>query len=339
MSLSDILSSIRRRKRLDTFLDRNGLNAVWFARPNNFAWLTGGENIVDEASSVGIAAAGYTGTQLHVLTNNIEAERLADEELPDDAVIEAYLWYEGDLATVLAERSPTPAAADFDVPGFERVDARGLRQPLSDADVEAYRELGADTAVAVENVCRDVEAETTEQEAAAALREELAVRDVRASVALVGNETRATTYRHYTPQSAELGSYALLSVTAARAGLSASLTRPVCFDAPSWHEERRAAAARVATTALAATRSAGFSDGPSNRIFSEIQDAYAATGLTENGAIITRAAPQGSLAGSGSPHRKARTLFISRWGMPGIQQFKEQRSKIPGWSPRRDSSA
>ena len=40
--------------RLDAYLERHVLAAVWFARPNNFAWVTGGagdsgagDNVVD----------------------------------------------------------------------------------------------------------------------------------------------------------------------------------------------------------------------------------------------------------------------------------------------------
>lgn len=84
---------MRQRERLDAFLDRNGLDAVWFARPNYFAWVTGGSNVVDAASDVGVAATGYTGDRLRVVTNNIEADRLADEELPDDAVVDTSPWH------------------------------------------------------------------------------------------------------------------------------------------------------------------------------------------------------------------------------------------------------
>ncbi|WP_020222505.1 M24 family metallopeptidase, partial [Halarchaeum acidiphilum] len=242
---------MRRRERLDAYLDETGLDAVWFARPNSFAWLTGGDNVVDASGDVGVAAAGYGGDDLRVITNDIEAGRLANEELPDDARVESYPWHDADLAEAVAERSPTPAAADFDIPGFERVDASALRQPLTDADVDAYRDIGADAAEAVETVCRDVEPGTTEREAAAALREALARRDIRAPVVLVGGETRAPEYRHYTPQDVELGGYALLSVTGHRGGLAASLTRTVRFDAPDWFDERQAAASRVASTTLA----------------------------------------------------------------------------------------
>src|SRR6056297_1412642 len=73
-----------RRERLADVLDAVELDAVWFGRPNSFAWLTGGSNVVDRDADVGVAAAGYTRSDGFVaVTNNIEAERLANEELPE----------------------------------------------------------------------------------------------------------------------------------------------------------------------------------------------------------------------------------------------------------------
>jgi len=270
---------MRRRDRLDAYLDDHGLAAVWFARPNGFAWLTGGDNVVDAANDTGIAAAGYDGEELRVLTANIEADRLAEEELPADAVVDRYPWYETDLVDALADRSPTPAAADVNVPGFERVDASALRQPLTDADVEAYRALGADAATAVEAACREFSVETTERAAAAALTGRLADAGVRAPVVLVGGAERAIRHRHFTPTDAEIGAYALVSVTASRDGLFASLTRTVRFNAPDWYDERWRASAHVASTALTATRSVGRAGGTAGDVFSRIRDAYAETGF------------------------------------------------------------
>jgi len=74
-------------------------------------------------------------------------------------------------------------------------------------------------------------------------------------------------------------------VTAQRAGLHASCTRTVAFDPPSWLAERHEAAARVETTALAATQTAAASDsragdngGTAGDVFAAIQDAYDAVG-------------------------------------------------------------
>lgn len=267
-----------RRERLDEFLDRRKLAAVWFARPNSFAWLTGGDNVVDRAAPTGVAAAGYDGEDVRVVTNNIEAERLRDEELPPDVVVDTYDWYERSLADALDARSPEPAAADFDVPGFGTVDPPGLRQPLSAGDVQRYRELGTEVTSALEAVCRAASPADTERAIAARLRGTLAETGIDASVALVGGGERARSYRHYTPTAAELEEYALVSVSAARAGLVASCTRTVAFEEPEWLRDRHTAAARVEATALAATQDAGRDGGTAGDVFEAVRTAYGTLG-------------------------------------------------------------
>jgi Xaa-Pro aminopeptidase len=263
--------------RLDALLETRGLEAVWFARPASFAWLTGGSNVVDRAGDVGVAAVGYDG-DLRVVTDGIEGHRLAAEELPEGVAVETYPWHEGSLADAVAECTPTPAAADFDVPGVASVDATALRQPLTDEDVDRYRALGRDVATVVEAVCRDISPTDTERAVAADLRGRLAAEGIDTPVALVGGADRAQRYRHYTPTDAELGEYALVSVTAERGGLHASCTRAVAFDPPAWLGDRHAAAARVETTALAATRRVGSQGGTASDVFGAVQEAYAAVG-------------------------------------------------------------
>src|SRR6056297_3497563 len=116
-----------RRTRITTFLDDHDLDALWLGRPTNFAWLTGGSNVVDRASSVGVAAAGYSRDEgFRVLTNTIEAERLRDEELPEAFTVTASDWYTDSLAEFVAAESPAAAAADFDVPGLAQPDLSTL---------------------------------------------------------------------------------------------------------------------------------------------------------------------------------------------------------------------
>ncbi|SFG44522.1 Xaa-Pro aminopeptidase [Halopelagius inordinatus] len=264
-----------RRERLDDYLDGEGIDSVWFARPNSFSWLTGGSNAVDRHADIGVAAAGYDRDEgWRVVTDNIEADRLREEELPAAFDVAEAAWYDASLAEAVADRTDGDAAADFDVPGFDGVDATELRQPLSETDVERYRELGADVAAAVERVAREIESGDTEHEVAAALRIALATRNVDAPVVLVGGAERAQAYRHYTPTFAELGDYALVSVTGERGGLYASTTRTVAFDPPSWLKDRHEAAMQVETTALAATQSAARNGGDAADVFDDIVTAY-----------------------------------------------------------------
>ena len=268
-----------RQNRITDVLDGRGLDALWFGDPANFAWLTGGSNVVDRASPVGVAAAGYSRNEgFRVLTDNIEAARLADEELPDAFGVSAADWYTDSLAEFVAAESPAAAAADFDVPELAQVDPSELRQPLAPFDVDRYRELGQETATAVESVCRELSPERTEQEVAADVRTALESQGIEAPVVLVGGGQRAPQYRHYTPTDTPLGEYALVSVTARRGGLYASTTRTVDFDAPAWLGERFEAAARVEVTALAATQRAAREGSTAGDVFGAIQRAYEAVG-------------------------------------------------------------
>mgnify|MGYP000153297146 CR=1 FL=1 len=271
-------------ERLDEYLDASDHAAVWFARPNSFAWLTGGDNVIDAGSDVGIAAAGYDGDSVTVVTDNIEAQRLRDEELPAGVDVETFPWHADALADAVADVSPTPAAADFHVPGFDTLDAGRLRQPLTDGDVDAYRQLGEAAALAVEQACEAATPDVTERAVAADVRSRLEAAGCRAPVVLVGSADRAQSYRHYTVTDARLGDYAHVSVTATRDGRYASTTRTVAFDPPGWLRDRHDAAARVQTTALAATREhAGETvenAGAAGDVFAAIQDAYDAEGWT-----------------------------------------------------------
>lgn len=262
-----------KRTRLDVYRSKHGVDTVWFARPENFAWLTGGDNVVDRAGEIGVAAAGYDGEEVVVITDSIEAERLAEEELSDERVVQ-YSWHAGSLADAVATYTSRPAAADFDVPGCRRLDASKLRQPLTDGETERYRDLGREVAEAVESVCRDAEPTDSEREVAAELRGALARRGIDSPVALVGGEKRAQRYRHFTPTGTKLGRYAIASVTARRDGLHASCTRTVAFNAPEWLESRHAAAAGVETAALAATRHVGRRGGTAGDVFRAIRRAY-----------------------------------------------------------------
>lgn len=270
--------NMTKTERLDAMLDEQDLNAVWFAQPNNFGWLTGANNVVARGGP-GVAAAGYDGHSVTVATNNIEAERFLNEVTPDIDLIEAS-WHENSLADIVREGSPRPAGADFDIPGFESIDLSAFRQPLTQDDIDRYQGLSIEVAEVLESVAKKLQPDTTELWTAGRLRGELAERGINSPVVLVGGSERASIYRHYVPTNVPIGAYALLSVTAERNGLHTSATRTVAFDPPVWLEERTLSAMRVEATALAATQEVGRSGGEATEVFSAIKDAYTAVGWT-----------------------------------------------------------
>ncbi|MFB6123635.1 MAG: M24 family metallopeptidase [Haloferacaceae archaeon] len=263
----------RRADRLDDYLDDAGLEAVWFGRPEAVAWATGGSVATDRAARVGDAVVGYDGSFTAVSTN-AEADRLRAEELPERISVETVEWHAASLAEVIAERSPTPAAADVDVPGLERVDASQLRLPLTDGEVDRYRALGRDAAEAVERACRAVDPDDTERDLAFGVRTLLAERDVAAPTILVGGERRAQRYRSPTPTGERVEGYARVTVVAERDGLHAPLTRHVAFDPPDSLADDLTRAAQLEVSALGATRAVGRFGGDVGSVFDGVEATY-----------------------------------------------------------------
>ena len=275
--MSDL--SDRKLARLDEYMDAEGLAEVWLLRPQNFAWLVGGNSVVDRAGDVGVAALCYDGAEVRALTSNNEADRMREEELPSAVAVDAFDWYELSLPEAVARESADDAGADLPtIPGLAAVDVAPLRLPLTADD---RRELGSasrDTARAVEAVARDVTSEYTESRVAGKLRDELWDRGLESPVVLVGGAERAQRHRHFTPTGDTLGAYGVLTVVAVRNGLNVAATRTVAFDPPEWLEERYEAASRVAATAMASAAERGTDGGRAGDVFDDISEAYERVG-------------------------------------------------------------
>ena len=276
--------SDRKLARLDEYVAEQELEELWFLRPANFAWLTGGGNsTVDRAADVGVAALGYDGDGVRALTSNNEADRLREEEFPSAVPVETFDWHEASLGEAVARESADRAGADVPtVPDLDRIDASRLRVPFTERDQRVLEQAGRDAAHAVETVARELSPGDTERDAAGRLRDELWQRELESPVVLVGGAERSQRHRHFTPTDEPLGDYALLTVVAVDRGVNVAVTRTVAFDAPSWLRERHDDAARVAATAMAATREAAAADdATAGDVFDEIERAYAAVGWEE----------------------------------------------------------
>jgi Xaa-Pro aminopeptidase len=215
-------------------LDGTGLDAVVLRRPENFAWCSGGaDNRVDHASTTGVADIVVTRTGEYVVTNNIEAARMREEQVPGWEVVE-YEWYAGpdDLVARLAGG----AAIGADAPEPSEVDIAGLVAPLryrlDDDAVDRYRMVGADTMAAVNAACAALTPAMTETEAAGAVAAACRAAGLFASALMVGGAQRIPRHRHPIPAGATLGARAMVVVCAERAGLYANLTRFVHFEPP-----------------------------------------------------------------------------------------------------------
>src|ERR687890_2624882 len=88
------MSRESRDRSLRELMDVHGVGALLLSSPANFAWYTGGaDNRVDHGDPVGVASVLLTGEGSFILTNNIEAPRMREEQTPGMEVIE-HPWHE-----------------------------------------------------------------------------------------------------------------------------------------------------------------------------------------------------------------------------------------------------
>jgi Xaa-Pro dipeptidase len=222
-------------------MDRLGLGALLMRRPANFAWYTGGaDNRVDHADPLGLAAILLTPGDEYVLTDNIEAPRMREEETPRFEVVE-HPWHGDSAGTLRALIGDSPLGADF--PAGEAPEVSAEISPLRyvlDADaIGRYRRLGADAAEALSETAISLEPDTSEHEAAANLAAACRRRGMFSPVLLAASGERMDRFRHPIPRGGALGRRVMLVVCAERGGLYANLTRIVDFEEPDRETARR----------------------------------------------------------------------------------------------------
>jgi Xaa-Pro dipeptidase len=235
------LSRETRDRSLRELMDGHGVGALLLSSPANFAWYTGGaDNRVDHSDPVGVASVLLTVDDAYILTNNIEAPRMREEQTPEMEVVE-HPWHE-EHTTLLSELTGG-ASVGTDFPSTSGPDLSAEISPLRyvlDGDaIEHYRNLGEDTVIAVSAAADSLSPETDELEAAAELSAACLRRGMFAPVLLAASEERLVRHRHPVPHGGPLGKQAMLVVCTERGGLFVSLTRMIYFQGPDSQTTRR----------------------------------------------------------------------------------------------------
>ena len=230
-----------RDRSLRELMDGRGIGALHMRRPANFAWYTGGaDNRVDHGDPFGVAGILLTQEAAYVLTNNIEAPRMREEQTPGMEVVE-HPWHEEPVALLRELAGGASIGADFPSESGPDLSAEisPLRYVLDEDAIERYRQLGADTALALSEVTGSLSPETDEFEAAAELSAACLRRGMFAPVILAASGERLVRYRHPVPHGGPLGRQAMLVACAERGGLFANLTSMIYFDDPDPQTARR----------------------------------------------------------------------------------------------------
>ncbi|BCL33694.1 M24 family metallopeptidase [Nostoc sp. MS1] len=199
-----------------------------------FAWVTGGgSSAVLLTAETGVAEVLVTGQDAWILTDEIEAQRLKDEELPPDfklhinpwadpVVREAFVREATDGEIVISDR-PTPQEQSIpqSLQAYKRV--------LLPTELDRYRQVGQQASAAMTEVLQAAQPDWTEYQLAGAGAEALWARGIHPALTLVAGERRLPLYRHATATGEKLGRQAMLVFCARGYGLFANLTRFVCF--------------------------------------------------------------------------------------------------------------
>ncbi len=230
-----------KRRRIAALLDAEGLAALLLTQEGSVAWVTGGGATRvsigggDALASILIARDGTVS----VLTDAIEAPRIAAEELPAQGVdMKVYPWEQdraANRARIIRELVGEGAiGADAPVAGIAsaRVLSEAvmrLRSSLLEPEIARYRWLGQTTASLLEAAARAVQPGMTELQIAASYVGPLMAYGIQVPVALVAADERIHRFRHPLPTEQSVRQHVLLVAGASRWGLHASASRAVFF--------------------------------------------------------------------------------------------------------------
>jgi antitoxin VapB len=265
-------------ERLDAvraLLDDRGAPAALLSTRRNVAWLTAGTDAhIVLSSEEAVASLLVTRDAAVGITQNIEADRLAEEEF-EGLGIEAVpvpWWEPGAILAEAARRAGSDPLADEDL----EADLVPLRSVLAPLDRDRFAELGRIGREAVEGALGTVEAGATEDDLAAELVGRLV--GVRAPVVLVAADDRIARYRHPLPKGSPIRRRVMLVLVAERWGLHVALTRFLELEPPTGDLARRIEAVAGVERAMHEATTSGATLGD---VFSAAQDAYEAAGFPD----------------------------------------------------------
>lgn len=274
--------SERKLRSIRTWMAGRNIDGLVLQKVGSFAWATcGAASYINIASSEGVATLLITQDHQYLITNNIEAPRLEQEEKLVEQGWEFHLnpWHVNQ-ATVselgrelkLAADGPFPNAIDLST------DLSRLRTNLTPEEGLRYQDLGKLCSHAMGIAARAVRPGQTEFEIAARLAMEAEQQGVQAIVNLIATDGRIPAFRHPLPTSKKLEKVAMLILCGRKNGLVCSLTRMVHFGPISSALQRKVSAcARVDAAFIGSTRPGQIL----GNIFERAVSVYAANGFPD----------------------------------------------------------
>ncbi len=226
---------VEKDRRLRTLLEAKELKGILLKRQANFSWLTaGGINIVGIATEIGATSLLITKDSKYLLSNNIEAPRMLEEENLEALgyTPKTYNWWEENEAQAVRELLDG-GALGCDVPfaGSENLasDVTRLRLSFTPPEIERYHALAAKAVLAVEKTMLEVRRGDKECEVVGRVSAELWKDRIDPITIMAAADDRFTRFRHPIPSERRIENHFMLTVNARKGGLIVCLTRTVHF--------------------------------------------------------------------------------------------------------------
>lgn len=311
----------RKQKQLRKLLELFNLDAIILQRASSFAWATcGAASYINTASTNGEASLLITASSHHLITNNIEATRLQQEEKLNYQGWQFHtnLWYQPQTAIAELTRGLRIGTDGF-YPGAIDLSAQiaYLRANLTPEEGVRFRVLGRLCAEAMDATAHAIHPGQTEHQIAAHLAQETLSRGVQAIVNLIATDERIYSFRHPLPTYKALNRYAMLVFCGRRWGLVCSLSRLIHFGKlPDDLRHKQEAITRIDATLIGSTR-------PGQKlstIFKNAQEAYQAQGYPEEWQLH---------------HQGGATGYEPReyLGSPTPSEYTVQVDQVYAWNP------
>lgn len=251
-----------------------------------FAWATAGaSNTVLLAAETGVADMLVTKNNVWILTDEIEAQRLLDEQLPDgeqnpytlkvnpwaDSAQRESFVQEVAKGKILSDR---PTSSEFSLPDALIQHKRNLLP----TELDRYRQVGKLASEAMTEVLTQAQPTWTEYDLAGAGAKALWQRGLHPALTLAAGEQRIARYRHPVATNSAIGRMAMLVFCARGFGLYANLTRFVAFGSLSAEENQLHQ--QVREIEAAALNQCQFNT-PLNEVYHTLKSAYQQCGYLQ----------------------------------------------------------
>jgi Xaa-Pro aminopeptidase len=259
MAMTDEIKEKERRVR--EFLRLKNLKALLLKRQANFSWMTcGGLNLVGMATEVGATSLLITENSKFVISNNIEAPRMIEEEGLEEQgfILKTFPWYE-DQEVSAVRNLIGEGSFGSDVP-FQNAmmvgeDVVRLRYSLTQEELERYRWLGEKVSSALERTMIATRPGEKESEVVGRLCLEIWKDRIDPILFMGAADDRISNFRHPIPTEKKVEKYLMVSICARKWGLIVSLTRFVRFGKlPKELREKYEANVFIDCTMMAHTR-------------------------------------------------------------------------------------